>query len=115
MSSRIERQRQVAAWELPQRGVRLLEEAIELYQATGATAEMAHRLVDFVFSRPVGEHPSDLPLLIKIKRAARAVVDERYRKGSDWEALSDAIGALADLVGGGTIEDQQEAERKRNV
>lgn len=37
-----------------QRGVRLLEEAIEAYQATGCDAEMAHRLVDHVFSREVG-------------------------------------------------------------
>lgn len=63
---RDDRQTHVAKWAkdafgvdsatyLPQRGVRLLEEAIELYQATGATPEMAHKLVDFVFGRPVGE------------------------------------------------------------
>lgn len=40
---------------LTQRGVRLLEEAIELYQAADGTAEMAHRLIDFIFDRPVGD------------------------------------------------------------
>lgn len=38
-----------------QRGIRLLEEAIELYQACGADRVMAHRLVDFVFGRPPGD------------------------------------------------------------
>lgn len=45
---------------LPQRGCRLLEEAIEAYQAAGASAEMAHRLVDYVFGRPVGELGQEL-------------------------------------------------------
>ena len=37
-----------------QRGVRLLEEAIELYQAVGGDRALAHKLLDFVFDRPVG-------------------------------------------------------------
>ncbi len=37
-----------------QRGIRLLEEATEAFQAVGGTAELAHHLVDFVFARPVG-------------------------------------------------------------
>lgn len=48
------------ALSLPQRGVRLLEEAIEAYQATGAAPHMAHRLVDYVFSRPVGSLSQEL-------------------------------------------------------
>jgi hypothetical protein len=62
---RATRQGQIADWTvaafgreeatgLPQRGVRLLEEAIEAYQATGGTVEMGHKLLDFVFARPVG-------------------------------------------------------------
>ena len=43
-----------------QRAVRLLEEAIELYQAAGCEPEMAHKLVDFVFSRPVGKVDQEL-------------------------------------------------------
>lgn len=38
-----------------QRGLRFLEEAIELYQAVGCDREQAHKLVDFIFDRPVGE------------------------------------------------------------
>jgi hypothetical protein len=33
---------------------RFLEEALELSQASGCSSEDAHRLVDYVFSRPVG-------------------------------------------------------------
>lgn len=39
----------------PQRNQRFLEEALELVQANGCTASEAHRLVDYVFGRPVGE------------------------------------------------------------
>lgn len=70
-AARDERQRQVAAWcaaafgtehasSLTQRGIRLLEEAIEAYQAAGGEADMAHKLVDYVFGRPVGELGQEL-------------------------------------------------------
>lgn len=60
------RQSTVAAWcaaafgtdhaaSVPQRAVRMLEEAIELYQAAGAEPAMAHKLIDFVFDRPPGD------------------------------------------------------------
>ena len=39
---------------LPQRGLRLLEEAIEAFQACGGDEAMAHKLVAFVFARPAG-------------------------------------------------------------
>lgn len=48
------------ATNVTQRGIRLLEEAIEAYQATGGTAEMAHKLVDYIFARPVGELGQEL-------------------------------------------------------
>jgi len=38
-----------------ERNHRFLEEALELVQATGCTPSEAHQLVDYVFSRPVGE------------------------------------------------------------
>ena len=38
-----------------ERNHRFLEEALELVQACGATAEEAHQLVDYVYDRPVGE------------------------------------------------------------
>lgn len=45
---------------LPQRGIRLLEEAIEAYQATGATAETAHKLIDYIFAREPGNIAQEL-------------------------------------------------------
>ena len=38
-----------------ERNHRFLEEALELVQSTGCTADDAHQLVDYVFGRPVGE------------------------------------------------------------
>ena len=37
-----------------QRGLRMLEEAIELYQACCGDKGQAHKLVDYIFARPVG-------------------------------------------------------------
>lgn len=45
---------------LPQRGLRLLEEAIEAFQACGGDEAMAHKLVTFVFGRPPGEVGQEL-------------------------------------------------------
>ena len=45
---------EAAATGLPQRGLRLLEEAIEAFQACGGDEAMAHKLVSFVFARPPG-------------------------------------------------------------
>ena len=42
------------ATSIPQRGLRLLEEAIEAFQACGGDEAMAHKLVSFVFARPPG-------------------------------------------------------------
>jgi NTP pyrophosphatase (non-canonical NTP hydrolase) len=39
---------------LPQRGLRLLEEAIEVFQACGGAVEIAHELVTAMFGRPCG-------------------------------------------------------------
>ncbi|MGX5776952.1 hypothetical protein [Methylorubrum zatmanii] len=44
--------------DLPERRDRYSEESLELAQALGATREGMHQLVDYVFSRPVGE-PGD--------------------------------------------------------
>jgi hypothetical protein len=64
-TARDDRQAQIFAWpqaaftveqatSLPQRGLRLLEESIEAFQAVGGDPAQAHKLVDYVFSRPVG-------------------------------------------------------------
>lgn len=68
---RDDRQRDVHHWcaaafgrdhaaSVPQRAVRLLEETIEAYQASGGDPEMAHKLIDFVFARPVGQLGQEL-------------------------------------------------------
>lgn len=45
-----------------ERAMRFLEEAIELFQAADGkcTAEDAHKLVDYVFSRPVGHQAQEI-------------------------------------------------------
>lgn len=45
---------------IPQRGLRLVEEAIETAQACGCDAAMLHRLVDHVYAKPVGELGQEL-------------------------------------------------------
>lgn len=68
---RDERQQIVSQWceeafgadqagSVPQRGMRLLEEAIEAYQACGCEEAMAHKLVAYVFSRPPGAISQEL-------------------------------------------------------
>jgi hypothetical protein len=43
-----------------ERNHRFLEEALELVQSLRCTAEEAHKLVDYVFSRPVGDPPQEV-------------------------------------------------------
>ena len=47
------------AGSVQERTHRFLEEALELCQASGCTAEEAHLLVDYVYGRPVGEIPQE--------------------------------------------------------
>ena len=56
------RQRLIASWverafgksTVSLRALRLLEEAIEVYQAAEGDSDQAHRLIDHVFSKPAG-------------------------------------------------------------
>ena len=50
----------VEATSLPQRGLRLLEEATEAFQACGGDEAIAHKLVAYVFARPPGEIGQEL-------------------------------------------------------
>lgn len=70
-TSRDARQAAVFAWakaafsvreatSLRQRGIRLLEEAIEAFQACDGAEDDARKLVAFVFARPVGEIGQEL-------------------------------------------------------
>lgn len=72
---RFQRQRAVAVWcerafgadqaaSIPQRAIRMLEEAVEAYQAACSSEDsaelMAHRLIGYVFARPVGTLAQEL-------------------------------------------------------
>lgn len=46
--------------DISERNHRFLEEALELVQSTGCTAEEAHKLVGYVFSRPVGDTKQEI-------------------------------------------------------
>lgn len=48
------------AMSIPQRGLRLLEEAVEAFQACGGERDTADRMVDYVFGRPPGEIGQEL-------------------------------------------------------
>lgn len=70
---------------LPQRGVRLLEEAIEAFQACDGDAAAAHRLVDYVFARPSGSLHQELggvgvTLLALAAAAGLSADDEEQRE-----------------------------------
>lgn len=96
ISARNRRQRDAVEWavksfgfahtnSVPQRAVRFLEEAIELYQAAGGDLDMAHKLLDFVFGRPVGDIGQELggvglTTLLLAAAAHRNADDEELRE-----------------------------------
>lgn len=46
--------------DVPERSLRMAEEALELTQACGVDAATLHQLVDYVFSRPVGKPQQEI-------------------------------------------------------
>lgn len=48
------------AGDTEERNHRFLEESLELVQACGCTADEAHKLVDYVFTRPIGEKSQEV-------------------------------------------------------
>lgn len=97
MSFRSARQTQVARWcaaafgasharSLPQRGVRLAEEAIEAAQAAGVDRDMLHRLVDHVYSRPPGELGQEIGGvgITLLALADAAGLDAEAQEGREW-------------------------------
>lgn len=46
--------------DVQERNNRFLEEALELVQATGCTAQDAHALVDYVYGRPIGDREQEV-------------------------------------------------------
>jgi hypothetical protein len=67
-----------------ERVLRLVEEAVELAQACGVDAATVHRLVDYVFERPVGDPPKEIAgCMVTLYGAASALgvdADEEFRK-----------------------------------
>lgn len=72
------------ATDLRQRGMRMLEEATELFQACGCAEEAAHRLVSFVFARPIGDIHQELGgvsvTLLALAQAAGLSADDEERR-----------------------------------
>lgn len=69
--TRQQRQQDISAWAVrafgtdealgvKQRALRFLEEAIELYQACDGDLVVGHKLLDYVFNRPVGAVEQEL-------------------------------------------------------
>lgn len=92
--TRDERQAEVIVWarrvfgddeavSLPQRGLRLLEEAIGAFQAAGGNPGQAHRLIDYVFSRRAGVLSQELGgvgvTVLALAAAAGISADEAER------------------------------------
>lgn len=95
---RDERQARAAAWcaaafgvahqsSVPQRGLRMLEEAIEAYQACGCPEDQAHKLVSYVFSRPIGDLSQELGgiglTVLALAAAAKLSADDAEQKELD--------------------------------
>ena len=94
-ADRGERQKTVAVWcaaafgvdhaaSIPQRAVRLLEDAIEAYQAAGCELDMAHRLVDHVFAGEPGQLHQEIggvgTTLLALAAAANLSADEEEER-----------------------------------
>jgi NTP pyrophosphatase (non-canonical NTP hydrolase) len=69
---------------IPQRGLRLVEEAIEVAQACGCDPALLHRLIDHVYAKPVGELGQELGglgvTLLGLAGAAGISADEAERQ-----------------------------------
>jgi hypothetical protein len=67
-----------------ERNHRFLEEALELVQANGCTRSEAHQLVDYVFSRPVGElHQEAGGVMVTLAALCLASDVDMHQAGED--------------------------------
>jgi NTP pyrophosphatase (non-canonical NTP hydrolase) len=101
------------ATSVPQRGLRLLEEAIEAFQACGGDEAMAHKLVAFVFARPpgmVGQELGGVAVTVLLLAAAAGlsadeeecreihrVLSKPLREFTERNANKNAAGFLVEL------------------
>lgn len=124
--SRDQRQAMVASWaelafgrdeatSVPQRGLRLLEEAIEAFQACGGDEVIAHKLVKYVFGRDKGEVGQELGgvavCVLALAAAANVSADEEecreisrvlskpLREFTERNASKNAAGFLIEALG----------------
>jgi hypothetical protein len=96
--ARDELQRRVSQWcaaafgddhaaSIEQRAVRFAEESIELAQACGADPAMLHRLIDHVYSRPVGDRAQEFGgvgvTLLALAQACKVSADDEERREFD--------------------------------
>lgn len=94
-SSSAQRQSRVANWvrelfgdeaakNVPERALRTAEEALELAQACRVPVETIHQLVDYVYSRPVGNAPQEIAgsmvCLYAMGAALEVDVDAEFEK-----------------------------------
>jgi NTP pyrophosphatase (non-canonical NTP hydrolase) len=123
--TRDERQGKLVSWaeqafgreqstSIPQRGLRLLEEAIEAFQASGGDEAMAHKLVTFVFARPpgtVGQELGGVAVTVLLLAAAAGlsadeeecremhrVLNKPVKEFTERNANKNAAGFLVDAV-----------------
>jgi hypothetical protein len=96
---------QKIASDITERNHRFLEEALELVQSTGCTSTEAHRLVDYVFGRAVGDPPQEVGG-VRVTLAALCLA-----AGIDGEAAAET--ELARIVQPETIERIRAKQRRK--
>lgn len=73
-----------AALNIPERALRAAEEVLELAQACGVPSTQVHRLVDYVFSRPIGDPAKEIAgsmlTLYAVAEALNIDADEQFEK-----------------------------------
>ena len=87
------------ATSIPQRGLRLLEEAIEAFQACGGDEAIAHKLVAFVFARPpgtVGQELGGVAVTVLALAAAAGLSADEEECREVHRVLSKPIRAFTD-------------------
>lgn len=75
----------VIAADKKERNHRFLEEAVELVQSAGCTQEDAHKLVDYVYGRPVGELEQEVGGVLVTLAALCAAHGARMQECGDVE------------------------------
>lgn len=74
-----------------ERSARLVEEAVEVAQALKLPKDVAHRIVDHVYSRPVGDVPQEVAgvflTILSLSTAAGVDLTDAFHK--EWHRIND--------------------------